>query len=187
MTRPAAAIAIVLASLAPVSLRAQSPTGEIVHQDSLSVEKKSLRNDITSLRDTLDLIASIHARILRAQASGMGAVAISAGRQLSRACHAGAFGADRDGRMVASMHTNSPVGDRALKQYHGGLDTLAINLRVCERDDSALMAGPSPDRQKLAALSAAAVDAIRSYELIRDVLLTTLEITLPVRGKMFRG
>lgn len=187
LSRAALSMVIFLAPIGAASLSAQSPTGDIIRQDSLTAEKKALRDETTALRDTLDLLASIHARIVRAQASRMTAVTTSAGRQLPRACHAGAIGADRNARLIASMHTSAPAGDQALVQYHQALDTLAFNLRACQRDDSTLMALPAPDGQKIEALSAGAVNAIRRYELERDRLLKTLEISLPVRGKMFRG
>jgi hypothetical protein len=178
---------VAVAPIAAASASAQSPTTELLEPGKLTPEKKSLRDDMLILRDSLDLIAGIHARVIRAQASGMTAVAVSAGRQLPHACRAGVVGADRDARLVSSLHTNSPAGDQALHQYRAALDTLGAALRTCQRDDSTLMAAAKPDLTQVESISESAVQAIRIYEGVRLMLVRKLDIDLPVTGRMFRG
>jgi hypothetical protein len=187
MIRWTAAMLIGIAPIAAASAAAQSPTTDILQPGKLTPEKRTLRDDMLVLRDSLDLIAGIHARVIRAQASGMTGVSLSAGRQLPRACRAGAVGADRGTRLISSMHTNSPAGDQALNQYRAALDTLGTALRACERDGSTLMADAKPDFARIESISESAVQAIRIYEGVRLMLVRKLDIDLPVTGKMFRG
>ncbi|MGH7592590.1 MAG: hypothetical protein ACRELE_01860 [Gemmatimonadales bacterium] len=177
------ALALALALVAGVAApsKAQTSIRDILIVDSLSPVKMQLRDDVAGLRDTLTLVEAMHARIVRANASGMNSVVQSGGRQLGRRCHASAAMADLTTQRVSVMKTSDVRGEQALASFRTGLATLSARMRLCQRDDSALMAGPAPDRQRIQQLSTAASDAIAEFDQVRDALLRLLDINLPVK------
>lgn len=161
---------------------AQSSIRNMIIVDSLSPVKMQLRDYVAELRDTLNVVESINARIIRANASGMKSVVKSSGRQLGRSCHAANAMIGMTQQRVSVMVTSDVRGEQALASYRLGLTTLADYLQICEKSDSAVMAAPSPDVKQLLQVAAAANDAIAQYDQIRDGLLKLLDITLPVKG-----
>ena len=72
-------------------LSAQRSVRDILIVDSLSPAKTQLRDYVAELRDTLDIVESIHAQHRsRAMRSGMSSVVQSSGHQLGRRCRTGA-------------------------------------------------------------------------------------------------
>ena len=175
---------LVVGMVAALASRAtgQSSVRDVLIVDSLSPAKTQLRDYIAELRDTLNVLESIHARIVRANASGMSSVVQSSGHQLGRSCHASAATVETTERRVSAMKTNYLHGEQALASYRASLITLAENLRLCQVDDSAVMAAPSPDQKRIQQVAAAAREAIVQYDQVRDGLLKLLDITLPIKG-----
>ena len=181
--RPHAAVAaLFLGTVLAASAQAQSSIRNMLIVDSLSPVKMQLRDDVAQLRDTLNLVEAIHARIVRANASGMTAVARSGGHQLRRACRQGEVMIDTTQHRVSVMVTSDVRGEQALASFRAGLITLSDNMRLCQLNDSTVMAAKAPDLQRLQQVAASARDAIAEYDLIRDGLLKLLDITLPVKG-----
>jgi len=161
---------------------AQRSVRDILIVDSLSPAKTQLRDDVAQLRDTLNVVESIHARIARASASGMSSVVQSSGHQRGRSCHTGTAMIELTQQRVSAMKTSDVRGEQALASFRASLATLDDNLRTCQTDDSAVMATPSPDQKRIQQVAAAARDAIVQYNLVRDGLLRLLDINLPVKG-----
>lgn len=161
---------------------AQASIRDILIVDSLSPAKMQLRDYVAELRDTLTLVESIHARITRANASGMNSVALSSGRQLGRQCGAGVVMIETTQQRVRVMKTSDVRGEQALASFRAGLITLSDKLRLCQQDDSAVMAAAAPDRKRIEQVAATASDAIEQYDQVRDALLRLLGIDLPVKG-----
>jgi hypothetical protein len=164
--------------------RAQASIRDILIVDSLSPAKTQLRDFVAELRDTLTTVESIHARIVRANASRMGSVVQSSGRQLGKSCHVGAATVELTQQRVSMMKTSDVRGEQALASFRAGLITLADNLRLCQANDSAVMAAPAPDPQRIEQVASAASVAIIQYDQVRDALLKLLAINLPVKGEM---
>jgi hypothetical protein len=173
---------IVLAATAVSRATAQSSVSDILIVDSLSPAKMQLRDYVAQLRDTLTVVESIHARIARANASGMNSVVLSSGRQLGKSCHASMTMVETTEQRVGMMKTSDVRGEQALASFRVSLATLADNLRLCQHEDSTVMAGASPDRKRIQQVATAARAAIMQYDQVRDALLTLLGINLPVNS-----
>ena len=173
---------MVLAAAVVSRSTAQSSISDILIVDSLTPAKMQLRDYVAQLRDTLTMVESIRARITRANASGMNSVVLSSGRQLGRSCHASVTMIETTEQRVGMMKTSDVRGDQALASFRAGLATLADNMRLCQRDDSAMMVSASPDRKRIQQVATAARDAIMQYDQVRDALLRLLGINLPVNS-----
>lgn len=161
---------------------AQTSVRDILIVDSLSPAKTQLRDFVAELRDTLNRVAAIHARIVRANASGMASVVESGGHQLGRTCRAAERMAALTHERVSMMKTDDIRGEQALASFRNGLTALGDQLHTCQVDDSTVMADRTPDRQRIVTVAGAASDAISRYDQVRDGLLTLLSIRLPVKG-----
>jgi hypothetical protein len=161
---------------------AQRSVRDILIVDSLSPAKTQLRDYIAELRDTLNIVESIHARIVRANASGMSSVVQSSGHQLGRICRTSGAMIELTQQRISAMRTSDVRGEQALASFRASLATLDDNLRVCQTDDSAVMATLPPDQKRIQQVAAAARDAIVQYDQVRDGLLKLLDINLPVKG-----
>lgn len=161
---------------------AQASVRDILIVDSLSPAKTQLRDFVAELRDTLVRVESIHARIVRANASGMGSVVQSSGHQLGKSCHAGAAMVEITQQRVSVMKTSDVRGEQALASFRAGLMLLADNLRLCQANDSTVMAASAPDPKRVEQVAAAASVAIAQYDQVRDGLLKLLDINLPLKG-----
>jgi len=175
---------ILLIAIAACTSRAsaQRSVRDILIVDSLSPAKTQLRDFVAELRDTLNLVESIHARIVRANASGMGSVVQSSGHQLRRSCRASTAMIELTQQRVSAMKTSDVRGEQALASFRAGLAALDDDLRLCQTDDSAVMAATRPDQQRIQQVATAARDAIVRYDQVRDGLLRLLDINLPVKG-----
>jgi hypothetical protein len=180
-TRIAGVLAFVTAVVAAPAV-AQRSVRDILIVDSLSPAKTQLRDYVAELRDTLNLVESIHARIVRANASGMGSVVQSSAHQLGRNCRTGAAMIELTEQRVSVMKTSDVRGEQALASFRASLVTLDDNLRICQADDSAVMATRPADPQRIQQIAAAARAAIMQYDQVRDGLLKLLDINLPVKG-----
>lgn len=172
---------VIAAALASRST-AQASIRDILIVDSLSPVKMQLRDYVAELRDTLTVVESIHARIIRANASGMNSVVQSSARQLGKSCHTGATFVETTQQRVRVMKTSDLRGEQALASFRAGLATLGDRLRLCQQEDSAVMAGASPDQKRIQQVSAAATGAIEQFDQVRDALLNLLGIDLPVKS-----
>lgn len=172
---------IASAAWAP-EVSAQQSVRDILIVDSLSPAKTQLRDFVAELRDTLNLVESIHARIVRASASGMNSVVQSSGHQLGRSCRSSTAMIELTQQRVAAMKTSDVRGEQALASFRAGLATLDDDLRLCQTDDSTAMAASHPDQKRIQQVAAAARDAIVQYDRVRDGLLRLLDINLPVKG-----
>jgi hypothetical protein len=83
---------------------------------------------------------------------------------------------------VSVMKTSDVRGEQALASFRNSLVALDENLRLCQTDDSAVMASAPPDQKRIQQIAAAARDAIVQYDQVRDGLLKLLDINLPVKG-----
>jgi hypothetical protein len=169
---------------------AQQPTAgstirDMIIEDSLTPAKAQLRDYIAQLRDTLDLVGAVHARLTRARASGMTSVFISQGQQLARRCESGAAMIEVTLKRLEPMHTSEARGDQSLQTYRAGLGDLHENLRQCAHFDSLTLASKPLDQEKLENISTAASDSVLRYDQVRDALLKLLGISLPIEGKIF--
>lgn len=173
-------ILLVMAAALSSRSSAQASIRDILIVDSLSPAKMQLRDYVAQLRDTLMLVESIHARITRANASGMNSVVQSSGRQLGRYCLAGAAMIETTQQRVSVMRTSDVRGERALASFRASLSILGDKLRLCQRDDNAVMASTAPDQQRIEQVAAAATGAIQQYDQVRDALLQLLSIILPL-------
>jgi hypothetical protein len=182
-TRIIGVFLVVAAAWAPRA-SAQRSVRDILIVDSLSPAKTQLRDFVAELRDTLNLVESIHARIVRASASGMSSVVQSGGHQLGRSCRTSTAMIEVTQQRVSAMKTSDVRGEQALASFRAGLATLDADLRLCQTDDSAVMAAPRPDQKRIQQVAAAARDAIVQYDRVRDGLLTLLDINLPVKGNI---
>ena len=169
-------------TLATVPAAAQTSVRDILIVDSLSPAKTQLRDYVAELRDTLNRVDAIHARIVRANASGMASVVQSGGHQLGRTCRVAERMAALTQQRVSMMKTDDIRGEQALASFRNGLTALGDQLRTCQADDSTVMADRVPDRQRIVAVAGAASDAISRYDQVRDGLLTLLSIRLPIKG-----
>lgn len=172
---------VITAALASKAV-AQRSVHDILIVDSLSPAKTQLRDYVAELRDTLNIVESIHARIVRANRSGMSSVVQSSGHQLGRSCRTGGAMIEVTQQRISAMKTRDVRGEQALASFRASLATLDDNLRVCQADDSAVMAALPPDQKRIQEVAAAARDAIVQYDQVRDGLLTLLNINLPVRA-----
>jgi len=156
---------------AQVTMRRSSP-------DSLSPLKAKFRDYVLELQDTLNKVESIHVQITRARASGMNSVVLSWGRQLSRSCRAGAAMAETTTQRMSTMLTDDARGERAMATFRDGLAVLTEGMRTCERDDTQLMAGKTPDFKRIEEIAESASVAVSDYRQVRDGLLPLLGIDL---------
>lgn len=155
---------------------------DMIIEDSLTPAKAQLRDVVAQLRDTLNTVQALHARITRNMASGVTSVVLSDGHELGKRCRVGAATADLTAKRVATMYTNDPHGDQALSAYRAGLTALLEDLKTCQRDDSLTMAASAPDQKRIEKVASAARDAVTRYDAIRDALMKLLSINLPVKG-----
>ena len=180
-TRIVGMLLMVTATLASRAA-AQRSVRDILIVDSLSPAKTQLRDHVAELRDTLNMVESIHARIVRASASGMSSVVQSSGHQLGRSCRTSTTMIELTQQRVSVMKTSDVRGEQALASFRNSLVALDENLRLCQTDDSAVMARASPDQKRIQQIATAARDAIVQYDQVRDGLLKLLDINLPVKG-----
>ncbi|MGH7523326.1 MAG: hypothetical protein ACREK8_03380 [Gemmatimonadales bacterium] len=175
-------VAFAAGTVAAAPVAAQTSVRDILIVDSLSPAKTQLRDYVAELRDTLNRVDAIHARIVRANASGMASVVESGGHQLLRTCRVAERMAALTQQRVSMMKTDDIRGEQALSSFRNGLTALGDHLRTCQANDSTVMSDRTPDRQRIVAVAGAASDAINQYDQVRDGLLALLSIRLPVKG-----
>lgn len=154
----------------------------LMSDEKLPEMKGQLRDEIAQLRDSLYIIGSIRSRIGRARASSMSAVALSLGRQLAGRCRMGAAMTDLTTSRLATLRTSEPLGDRALDSYRAALRTLSTALRDCEHQSGAAAALMPPDAARFEEIATKADAAITQHDQVRDGMLHTFAIHLPVHG-----
>lgn len=169
---------------------AQQPTAgstirDMIIEDSLTPAKTQLRDYIAQLRDTLEFVGAVHARLARARASGMTAVFLSQGQQLAKRCESGAAMIELTLKRMEQMHTSDPRGDQSLQAYRAGLGDLQEELRQCAHFDSLTLVTKPVDQPKLENIATAASESIQRYDQVRDALLKLLGISLPIEGKIY--
>jgi len=101
---------------------------------------------------------------------------------LRRSCRASTAMIELTQQRVSAMKTSDVRGEQALASFRAGLAALDDDLRLCQTDDSAVMAATRPDQQRIQQVATAARDAIVRYDQVRDGLLRLLDINLPVKG-----
>jgi hypothetical protein len=181
---------LLLGAVPLVRATAQQPTAgstirDMIIEDSLTPAKAQLRDYIAQLRDTLDFVGAVHARLVRARTSGMTAVFLSQGHQLAKRCDNGAAMIELTLKRMEPMHTSEARGDQALHVYRTGLAELQEDLRQCAHFDSLTLATKPLDQQKLENIATAASESILRYDQLRDALLKLLGISLPIESKIY--
>lgn len=145
--------------------------------------RKSLKEQVVVLRDSLYAVDAVAARLVRAKVGNSPAVIVSAGRMLRGECARSASATGTMRKQFGVVGTNDKRGMGVIADYAKALVTLESAMSECEKSLGVVYAGPNaPEQEKLFRVALASADAIKKYESQLSVLLKTLQIPLDPKG-----
>lgn len=158
-----------------------------LYDKKLSPEEMELRQDITTMRDSLVVVKGYATRLSQALRTGMASVAVSALKELGPACSNAEETVERLRPNVKALRlrANEPKGqqryDKVLQNYRSAFEATSNKLITCRSQAGTLALSKPFNTARAAALSNDLQEAILAYESVSRGLLTEFGIPLKPR------